>query len=345
VKDPIRIVEAAYAYEASTEGEWLKRVAEAVLHNVPVAPAAIAYAYEIQWRGPIPWVAPRAMAEINAPAGLASAYLNPGPQDLFILQATTDFHRRTGLESGLAFMRSAGVFGQQERFYREVLRKNGFQDALALKSADPTSLGCIVVLPIESTSGLNRATLLQWKRLAAHIAAGFRIRRKIAESAADDATHGAEAILKPNGAVAHATDATAPRSTRAALREAVLAADRARGPLRRRAPDEAIEVWRGLVAGRWTLLDHFDRDGRRYLVAHRNDPDAHDPRALTLRERQVVGYVALGQSNKLIAYELGLSESTIGVLVHRAAAKLGARSRAQLGMFGSHRPPGRSTDE
>jgi DNA-binding NarL/FixJ family response regulator len=99
------------------------------------------------------------------------------------------------------------------------------------------------------------------------------------------------------------------------------------------------------VAGRWTLLDHFDRDGRRYLLAHRNDPDAPDPRALTLRERQVVGYVALGQSNKLIAYELGLSASTVGVLLKTAAAKLGARSRTELGMFGSPgRSPGDPTD-
>jgi DNA-binding NarL/FixJ family response regulator len=186
---------------------------------------------------------------------------------------------------------------------------------------------------------------LQWQRLAAHISAGFRIRRKIAESGAVDATHGAEAILESSGAVAHASDAATPRSSRDALRAAVLAADRARGPLRRRAPDEAIEAWRGLVAGRWTLLDHFDRDGRRYLLAHRNDPDAPDPRALTLRERQVVGYVALGQSNKLIAYELGLSASTVGVLLKKAAAKLGARSRTELGMFGSPgRSPGDSAD-
>jgi hypothetical protein len=81
---------------------------------------------------------------------------------------------------------------------------------------------------------------------------------------------------------------------------------------------EAVEIWRGLVAGLWSLVDHIDTDGRRYLVAHRNDPTTPDPRALTERERQVVAYADLGQSNKLIAYQLGLSVSTVGVLLARA---------------------------
>jgi DNA-binding NarL/FixJ family response regulator len=81
-------------------------------------------------------------------------------------------------------------------------------------------------------------------------------------------------------------------------------------------------VWRGLVAGRWSLVEQVDTDGRRYLIAHRNDPTTPDLRALTSRERQVVGYADLGHSNKLIAYELGLSPSTVGVQLKRGRAKL-----------------------
>jgi DNA-binding NarL/FixJ family response regulator len=106
------------------------------------------------------------------------------------------------------------------------------------------------------------------------------------------------------------------------LREGVRAIERARGPLRRRDPREAIELWRGLVAGLWSLVDHFDSDGRRYLVAHRNDPRTPDPRGLTERERQIVAYADLGQSNKHIAYQLGLSPSTVAVHLARAREKL-----------------------
>jgi DNA-binding CsgD family transcriptional regulator len=339
VQDPIRVVEAAYSYDAISETEWLRRVAEAVLHNIPGAHGAIAYAYEIQQRGPVPWIAIGALAEVDAPAGLSTAFLNRGQKEPPIQEATAAFHRVTGLQSALRFMQSVPEYAQEMEFYREGLRSSGFDDIVVITSADPTPHGCVVGMLTRGAMPAHSSTHLQWQRLAAHISAGFRIRRKITESGAVDATHGAEAILDSGGAVAHATDAATPRSSRDALRAAVLAADRARGPLRRRAPGEAVEAWRGLVAGRWTLLDHFDRDGRRYLVAHRNDPEAPDPRALTLRERQVVGYVALGQSNKLIAYELGLSASTVGVVLKKAASKLGARSRTELGLFGSPRRP------
>ena len=337
MKDPIRVVEAAYSYDATSETEWLTRVAEAIVHNMAGARAAIAYSYEVQQQGPVPWIAPHAMTEVNAPPGLGASLLNQGMQEPFVQRATVAYHRVTGLQSGLGFMRSIPQFSQQEQFYREALRSNGFEDVVTITSADPTPFGCVVALPTQTPITLHRSTLLQWQRLAAHISAGFRIYRKVGRRFRGDPSDGAEAILESNGDIAHATGAATPRSAREALRAAALAADRARGSLRRRAPDEAVEAWRGLVAGRWTLLDHFDGDGRRYFVVHRNDPDAPDPRALTLRERQVAGYVALGHSNKLIAYTLGLSTSSVGVHLNRAVAKLGARTRAELAGLDSSR--------
>ncbi|MBI5481662.1 MAG: helix-turn-helix transcriptional regulator [Deltaproteobacteria bacterium] len=98
----------------------------------------------------------------------------------------------------------------------------------------------------------------------------------------------------------------------------------------RGAPADGVAAWRALVAGRWSLVDHFDHDGRRFLVARRNDPRVRAPVALTLRERQVAGYACLGHSNKLIAYELGLSPTTIATHLERAARKLGVASRPEL---------------
>jgi DNA-binding CsgD family transcriptional regulator len=44
---------------------------------------------------------------------------------------------------------------------------------------------------------------------------------------------------------------------------------------------------------------------------------------LTDRERQVFTYAAMGQSNKLIAYSLGLAVSTVAAHLERARRKLG----------------------
>jgi len=52
--------------------------------------------------------------------------------------------------------------------------------------------------------------------------------------------------------------------------------------------------------------------------------------SLTLRERQIVTLAAAGQHNKLIAYNLGISHSTVRVLMGRAARRLRASSRAAL---------------
>ncbi len=51
--------------------------------------------------------------------------------------------------------------------------------------------------------------------------------------------------------------------------------------------------------------------------------------ALTRREQEVLAAAARGHHNKLIAYDLGLAHSTVRVLLHRAATKLGAGSRSE----------------
>jgi DNA-binding NarL/FixJ family response regulator len=81
---------------------------------------------------------------------------------------------------------------------------------------------------------------------------------------------------------------------------------------------------------KWTLLDQFERDGKQYLVAVRDDAACGGLALLSSRERQVVAFAARGLSNKVVGFELGISTSTVGVLLSRASAKLGVRSRREL---------------
>jgi DNA-binding NarL/FixJ family response regulator len=85
-----------------------------------------------------------------------------------------------------------------------------------------------------------------------------------------------------------------------------------------------------MVRGDWTLVDCVESDGKRYVVARENAPKAKPIPELTERETQVVALANLGRHNKLIAYELGIADSTVRVLLSRAAAKLGVGPRAEL---------------
>jgi DNA-binding CsgD family transcriptional regulator len=120
------------------------------------------------------------------------------------------------------------------------------------------------------------------------------------------------------------------RDGRARLAAAVRAVERARGRLRTMDPDESIALWRGLVAGEWSLVDRCDADGRRFILARRNRPGVPDVKALTQREREVLAFTARGRSNKYTAYALGLSPSTVASHLASAERKLDARSRRDV---------------
>lgn len=76
------------------------------------------------------------------------------------------------------------------------------------------------------------------------------------------------------------------------------------------------------------------------LSVHSGSIEAKNPRyALTPREMAVLNAVRQGLSNKVIAQELGISESTIKVHVHRLLKKLKVRNRTQAAICASFSDP------
>jgi ATP/maltotriose-dependent transcriptional regulator MalT len=90
-----------------------------------------------------------------------------------------------------------------------------------------------------------------------------------------------------------------------------------------------IDVSRGVAVNHWTLIDHEDRDGRGPMAVEKDEPKA-GLGALTAREREVVQRAMAGNSNKAIAFELGIADATVRVLLWRAYGKAGVRSRRDL---------------
>jgi DNA-binding CsgD family transcriptional regulator len=203
-------------------------------------------------------------------------------------------------------------------------------ECLALHASEPASRAVFVVAPCERRARElpSFAELDLWARVTAHIANASRLQQVVTRSE-HGRLEGAEAILSPGGRVQHAEGPAAGKAAREVLRDAARRVDRARTKKLRARPDEAMDLWQGLVAGRWSLIDEFDTDGRRFLVARRNDLGASAP-ALSDRERQVAAHVAFGHSNKHIAYQLGVSLSTVSSYVRRLAQKLGSAGRVDL---------------
>jgi DNA-binding CsgD family transcriptional regulator len=100
----------------------------------------------------------------------------------------------------------------------------------------------------------------------------------------------------------------------------------------RQAASQEQAIWRGLLSGRWRLVDHFDAGGRRFIIA-RGGPGVAAARPvaqLSRRERAACARAAEGLANKVIAAELGVTVSTVGNLLLRATHKLGCQSRVEL---------------
>ncbi|NUO47602.1 MAG: hypothetical protein HOV80_01965 [Polyangiaceae bacterium] len=210
----------------------------------------------------------------------------------------------------------------------DIFAAMGIRDVVAVNALDHTGLGFWIAAPQPSVWELTPEKEERWSKVVAHIAAAVRLRARL-DRTTEEPTRQAEAVLSPSGKIEDARGDAETRIARERLREAAIAIDRARGPLRHRDADAALQGWPALVRGRWTLVDHFESDGKRYVLAHTNAGAPATPAALSAREREVLERAVLGRENKLIGYELGLADSTVRVLMSRAATKLGVKTRAE----------------
>ncbi len=88
-------------------------------------------------------------------------------------------------------------------------------------------------------------------------------------------------------------------------------------------------LWRALVEGRFRFVECFERGGCRYFVLSENLDGGYEAR-LTPRERSLVEVVGRGESEKAVAFALGVTPSVISALLKSALIKLGLRSRVDL---------------
>ncbi|HEX7601962.1 MAG TPA: LuxR C-terminal-related transcriptional regulator [Polyangiaceae bacterium] len=317
--DPVSLVEAAYELDGD-EDAWLAQVRNAASAFMPQGNirAAISFVYRAQRSTSFSVERANAvgMDAAAATAGLTSdAARDP------------DYVARTLFAHSCEFVSAVPGWEQQEG-WQAVRAAYGATDGFVVNGLDTAGLGVVTLVLVGKKSGAPPRRREMVSRVAAHTVAALRIRRRL--HSATERVRDAEAVLTPDGQIAHAVGDARLAESRESLRRAARALDRARGKLRRENAERAVAEWKVLVDDRWSLLDHFEHDGKRFLLACGNASAAPPGDLLTPRERQVVLLASRGHSNKLIAYELGIATSTVGVLLGRAAVRLGVRSRKAL---------------
>jgi DNA-binding CsgD family transcriptional regulator len=317
--DPITLVEAAYRFEDDEDG-WLSHIRSTVSALLPAAHvrASLSLVYQA------PTASTFSVGRANGDGLDAAAAVEALRQDA----ARDPAYVRDSILSRPCDFVSAVPRTEEQEGWRAVRSALGIVDGFVVNGLDGTGLGVLTLLFVTKQTALPAPLRTTLSRVGAHVVAGLRIRRRLAS--AEDRLADADAVISPDGHVAHAVGTARLRESRENLRRAAHSLDKARGRMRRDDSDRAVLAWKVLVDQRWSLLDHFDRDGRRYFLACRNAPSALRGALLTARERQVVLLAARGHSNKLIGYELGIATSTVGVLLSRAAARLGLKSRRAL---------------
>ncbi len=324
--DFLEIIEAAYTDSADPDA-WLRGALEAVRPHLDRGTGVFAHRFthfkNDFWRGPVRCKG----AEEGVAKSLdeLSDWLNRQPKEVAMSYARR-FYPKAPMVVWASELAGQPVRSSFED-YRKTVSEDGFNvlddvgDSLGVIASDPSGHGCIFFTMHGKATRLPTRTVAAWRRVAAHLVTGYRLARQRSEAS--------DAILSPTGKVLH-LEPEVTRKDAEPLSEAARAIDRARGKLRRTDPDHALALWRGLVDGRWSLVDHFDHDGRRYVVAKRNAPEVLPWHSLTARESQILAFVAQGQTHKIIAYQLGLSPSAVGESLVRARKKVGARSRLAL---------------
>ncbi len=313
--DVVATVEAVY-HLGGDEQTWLERVCEAADVWYGLGLGTIAWTFTFH---PTPALGTPAVFRGDA------SYIDLPARYLATLGAESSHAAYTaGPTTTGAAAFGEGVFAS--------LAPTGIHDFLATLGFSPAGLGVMLGAPANKVIRLKPGLRFRSERMAAHLAAAHRLRLQIDAGIRLDPDH-TDAVLAPDGAVIHATGEATESDLQEKLREAARRVDRARGRQRREAPEEALDAWRGLVDGRWSLLDHFESDGRRFILAVRNPANVTDPRALTQREAQVACYAALGYSGKQSAYTLGIDPSAVSRHLAAAVRKLGLNHPSELPAF------------
>lgn len=301
------IIEAAYSLERETT-DWLGEIRERVRVALGVS-WVVAFQYE--WSEADGFRVPQLVGDLDAGTTRDALQMMPS------MYVPRFFQR--GPYAELARRTFPNEVRAKNPFFESILPAAGLRDLGSLLAPIDVHRGVSLAVGYTRRTVWRAATVDTLARVAAHVSAAARLRAALQTADA--------AVLSEQGELLEGDDETQERARD--LRRGVGDLVRAQS-LRRASPEEAVATWRALVAGRWSLVASGSSAGKRVFLARCNEVLESEPGALTHLENQVVRLAAFGRQHKLIAYELGISQSSVSRHLTSAMRKLGARTPREL---------------
>lgn len=320
-RDPRNVIEFAYKNGLSDQ-DWVRGICELSRYLLPHGNCALGYLYQVRERrvevaqmnmsparGDLRGfgVEESGSLEMGLPGEVIRALYEPRPR----------------VQLGSKFTESGNSSDAPLREMMQAFFGPQTADIVGVRAGGLDLRGLLLAFPLSPTQRLHWRTRRVVERIAAHLAAAHRLR------GLDGSLESASLITSPAGKVLHIGADREAQQRKHTLLEAIMRITELR---RRKSADaeSAISAWQGLVEGHWSIVDHIDRDGKRFVLARRNEPRDPSSRPIHGCEEQVLAYAALGYSSKLIAYELGLSPAAVALHLKRGLARLRLRNRQEL---------------
>lgn len=222
--------------------------------------------------------------------------------------------------NGAMVLTFADIIGRVAAPARELLRTasrhEGVVDGIGI-IARPSERTAVVVAALHPNSiQLSRYERRLLTQAALHVESGYRVRARPEVIKGERSSQGRVVDRDDD---APSADLLEHHGRRVALARSS----------RRGSSSESLELWTALVGGAVSLAPRV-RGGRRHYLVLENSIETKRMLALSPGERSVLTFAARGLPNKLVAYALGLSPTTVSLRLASAASKLGTASRIEL---------------
>jgi DNA-binding CsgD family transcriptional regulator len=313
---PFEFLQRAYDLDL-THLQWQSEVVDGLSALFPEAQARFGFVYELE-NGAI--ALPHAH---HSPDGVPSSLVGDVIQELGANHQAETTRLFDTIQCSTLSQRLEEL---EANHVAQLFQENGIVDCAAICAGNASGMGFFFGAFLDTPTTLQASFRRRWLAVASHLAA---IRRLHVTLSGSDPLEKAEMVFDPKQSkILDLRGSAQTPTTRERLRRAALNLDQLK--LAKVSDDERLSRWQALVAGQWSLVDVFDSDGRRFVIALANSPEGQRFAGLSRKQAQIVWYLLQGHSQTFIGYELGLSQSTIAYHLQRARQVFRASDDSEL---------------